>query len=178
MTQTAIELLGVAPRDIAHACRLAALEFLRFAPWGDRRMLAEWLVRRYAPLTSWVPRPARAVPEHRAIDIDEVAEIMSRARARVVHELTTGDEELLAARAQCRNHVHETKLSSGTSIFLPVDADDARLEERVLSLLAVDYLTCPEEHEALLVCDKCEGVSFEDKCPYCSTRRSGFRGRF
>lgn len=158
---------------VADACRVTALAFLNESRHWGKAELAMWLMGPYSQLTQYVspftrrrngdaPRP---VPLLREIDARMVERVIRSAHEEVVATLdATSDLEGSASFAF-------TMLASGfvarcedrgqVAGWVPT-TDARRLADRVLSLLAVDYLSRPADYEnALFVCAHCKTVDFD-----------------
>jgi hypothetical protein len=136
-------------------CRLALLAFLDGSEeaW-DAARLAWWLGVHYARCTSRVPREERDAPRGAAVDGEALDLVVSGARARVFDRMWE-----LSTEGRCDfvwDAVHDGLVVSvdvdGEQVFLPRDRARGRLVDRVLSLLAVDYLTRPWSYEDGRVC--------------------------
>ena len=161
---------GSRVRDVADACRSAALGFAWSAHhgWG-RRELARWLVGPYAHAVAATRLLRASGPRlavvHRPLDEAEVEELLVRARADVLdvlrsawswaHDTATTrawlDEGLLAGIADEASDLG----------YAPVDRAGMRLVDRVRSLFLADYLTRPSDYAAFAVCDDCDGATFD-----------------
>jgi len=158
---------------IANACRATAFAFLNEALHWGKAELAMWLMGPYGQLTQYVspmsrrrngeaPRPA---PMMREIDARMVDRVIRTAHEEVMVALgRLGDAEGGASFAF-------TMLSAGfvarcedqgqVSGWVPT-SDARRLADRVLSLLAADYLTRPNDYEnELSVCHVCKTVEVD-----------------
>lgn len=159
---------------IADACRTSALAFLNESDRWGKAELAMWLMGPYAQLTQYVAPIAqrksgefvsRPVPLLREIDVRMVERVIRSAHDEVTATLRrVGDVEASASFAF-------TMISSGfvarcedagrVAGWVPT-SDARRLADRVLSLLAVDYLTRPTDYETeLAVCTQCRTVQFD-----------------
>lgn len=173
-------------RDVAIACRAAALEVLEGARTGDwaKTDIAAWLVGPYRAVTrlhlsaaelAWadvtevsdVRRPSTPAP----LSDDVVDRVLTRARREVVSELArfasgTGDPTAFVFRARARGNVIRCVDATSRSGFVPVAArpGSMRLSERVLSLFAADYLLRPKSyHDLCTVCTRCGTVVFDPR---------------
>ncbi len=159
---------------IADACRTSALAFLNESDRWGKAELAMWLMGPYAQLTQYVAPlaqrksgefVARPVPLLREIDVRMVERVIRSAHDEVTATLRrVNDVEASATFAF-------TMISSGfvarcedagrVAGWVPT-SDARRLADRVLSLLAVDYLTRPTDYETeLAVCTQCRTVQFD-----------------
>ena len=153
---------------IADACRAVALMFLNDSHRWGKAELAMWLMGPYSQLTQYINRnepAARPVPLLREIDARMVERVIRNAHDEVVATLKrtfepdTGSSFAFAmvsagfvARCEDKGHV---------AGWVPT-IDARRLADRVLSLLAADYLTRPEDYEVDLgVCTHCNSVEFD-----------------
>jgi hypothetical protein len=174
---------------LAEACRSAALMFLNEAPHWGKAELAMWLMGPYTQLTRYVPAESRAksgeftrpVPLLRDIDVRMVERIISGAR-----------QEVLATLARISDMEGGASFSfsmiSGGFVARCEDRRQfmgwvptttaSRLADRVLSLIAADYLTRPEDYELeLSVCSHCGTVDIDASARargICNRHRSDF----
>lgn len=154
------------PTAFAEECRAAALEVLDARAWTKAELVA-WLVGSYRPLTLSVrDDDAEAPSSGRASGIaaQNVEELVARARDEVTEAIARqrlAGDWTFAERALCAGHVAKSRSAANGRLFVPVDAPRRRLADRVLSLLAVDYLVRPDDYyEVLRVCTTCRRVSF------------------
>lgn len=159
---------------IADACRTAALAFLNESQHWGKAELAMWLMGPYTQLTQYISpfsrrhggELGRTAPMLREIDARMVDRVIKNARDEVLTTLEhTSDTEggasfaftMLAAGfvARCEDRGH-------VAGWVPT-TDARRLADRVLSLLAADYLARPKDYEAeLCVCAECKIVEFDE----------------
>jgi hypothetical protein len=158
---------------VASACREAALAFLNESERWGKAELAMWLMGPYAQLTQYVSplsrrrsgEFAKAAPLLREIDARMVDRVIRNAREEVIHTLKgTLDAEggpSFAFSMLSAGFVAKCEDRSRVSGWVPT-ADARRLADRVLSLLAVDYLTRPADYEgSLSVCTQCGIVELD-----------------
>jgi hypothetical protein len=158
---------------MAEACRGTALAFLNDSDRWGKAELAMWLMGPYAQLTQYVSpfsrrrsgENAKPVPMLREIDARMVDRVIKNAREEVMATLERmSDAEggasfaftMLSAGyvARCEDRGH-------VAGWVPT-SDARRLADRVLSLLAADYLTRPADYESQLVlCTQCNVVEFD-----------------
>ncbi|MDB4941432.1 MAG: hypothetical protein JWP97_966 [Labilithrix sp.] len=159
---------------IAESCRTTALAFLNESQHWGKAELAMWLMGPYAQLTQYVAPIAqrrsgefvqRPVPLLREIDVRMVERVIRSAHTEVVATLMKVPDAEAAASfafsmisagfvARCEDKQH-------VSGWVPT-SDARRLADRVLSLLAVDYLTRPADYDTeLSVCSHCTNVEFD-----------------
>lgn len=158
---------------IACACRDVALSFLNEAPHWGKAELAMWLMGPYAQLTRYVTvdtrkktgEHVRPAPLLREIDVRMVERVIKSARDEVLATLArTVDIEGGASFAftmLSAGFVARCEDKSGHQGWIPT-TDARRLADRVMSLLAADYLTRPADYESeLAVCSHCQTVEFD-----------------
>lgn len=158
---------------IANACRATALAFLNESLHWGKAELAMWLMGPYGQLTQYVLPLARRQSGERVRSVPLMREIDARMVERVVK---TAHEEVMTTLAQMSDAEGSasfafTMLSAGfvarcedrgqVAGWVPT-SDARRLADRVLSLLAADYLTRPHDYEDdLSVCHICNVVEFD-----------------
>jgi len=158
------------PEHVAGACRAAALKFLNGVARGwTKRDLVHWLVGPYAHAAWALPgadegeggiRARIIIPEHRLMDL------LRSVRERVVDALDTTPDGLvtLPVWALSAGAVMRSRHAGGESGWIPVDWPRMRLEDRVMSLVAVDSLVRPLDYDTRLnVCQHCRAVSFSER---------------
>ena len=135
---------GVGILDVAEACRQAALEFVS-GPRVTKRALAAWLEGPYLTLVTLVDEDPRRDP----VRTDQVTEMPAFARAYVLgmmRGITRSPSEVgFTIAAMHDGWIERCCDSTGRLGWVPVDRPNMRLSERVLSLVAVDYLARPGE---------------------------------
>lgn len=159
--------------EIADGCRSAALAFLNESSRWAKAELAMWLMGPYGQLTQYVSpysrrrsgEYARQVPLLRDIDARMVSRVVKNAYDEVIAAIEwTNDPQggpsfaftMLSAGfvARCEDRGH-------VAGWVPT-VDARRLADRVLSLIAADYLARPTDYEcALSVCRTCKIVEFD-----------------
>ncbi len=158
---------------LAVACRDTALEFLNEADRWGKAELATWLMGPYSQLTQYVATSAkrksmelqRPVPMLREIDARMVDRVVKNARNEVLEALrTTYDAEggaTFAFTMLSNGFVARCEDKSRVAGWVPT-TDARRLADRVMSLLAADYLTRGSDYEAeLSICSHCSYVEFD-----------------
>jgi hypothetical protein len=162
---------------VAEACRSAALTFLDGARAGwEKQDLADWLVGPYRRLTllrysvaelAWADvLDSRDAPlSSRPLTHERVQDMIERTRVEVTGRLEgfaqTKDVALFVLDARDGGSVIRCADADGREGFLPADRPGMKLADRVLSLLATDYLLRREDYEQLCtVCWRCETVTF------------------
>ena len=162
--------IGISVHDVADEARRAALGFLHgtASGWG-RKELALWLATSYGKAVAGSPNGAgRQRKTLLSADGQEdiaVERTLLRAREELVELLTSfGTSEGSAAFA---HDLIETGFvvrvfdTSGSFGYVPLDAPEMRLIDRVASLFAADYLTRPSDYRALTICEDCGQCSFD-----------------
>jgi len=158
---------------MANACRETALAFLNESDRWGKAELAMWLMGPYAQLTQYVASATRrasgeflrSAPMLREIDVRMVERVIKSAREEVLETLR-------------RTHVAEGGTSFASTMleagfvarcedrdrnqgWVPT-TDARRLADRVLSLLAADYLARPADYDdELSACRQCDIVEFD-----------------
>jgi hypothetical protein len=161
---------GARVRDVADACRSAALGFAWSAHqgWG-RRELARWLIGPYAHAAS-ATRVLRAsgkpsAVEHRPIDEASIQDLLCRTRREILEVLRNAwswAHDTTAARAWVDEGIVAGIADETSDLgYAPVDRAGMRLIDRVRSLFIADYLTRPSDYAAFAVCDGCDGATFD-----------------
>lgn len=172
--------LSVDASEVAAAARSSYLGFLaEVAPSGTKRALAEWLRGSYAyavlPRTSGARTPG-------TIDPSSLTELVDEAKSRVARGLRALAQPEVGMHLSMQAHIEGWVLPFqdlyGQPGFLPVDRARMRLGDRVMSLVAADYMMRPDSFVTdLTVCDTCDAAHFakqasERHCRVCS-RSSG-----
>lgn len=159
--------------SIADACRATALAFLNESDRWGKAELAMWLMGPYAQLTQYISpfsrrrsgEAARAVPLLREIDARMVDRVIKNARDEVMATLSRSNDgeagtgfafTMLSAGyvARCEDRGHKAG-------WVPT-SDARRLADRVLSVLAADYLARPSDYDTdLSICTQCNTVDFD-----------------
>ncbi|MBS2012052.1 MAG: hypothetical protein JST00_04145 [Deltaproteobacteria bacterium] len=158
---------------LANACRETALELLNDGQRWGKAELATWLMGPYSQLTQYVAgrgqrnaaEPVRTVPMLREIDARMVDRVLKNARLEVLEALkSTYDAEGGAAFAftmLSNGFVARCEDRSHVAGWVPT-TDARRLADRVMSLLAADYLTRANDYETeLSICSRCSYVEFD-----------------
>lgn len=162
---------GIRVRDVADACRSAALTFAAHGPrdWS-RRELADWLVGPYAqavaPTRSLRVSGTRRAVVHRPVDEASVQELLTAARTEVI-EVVRAAWSWKHDAASVRASVEEGLVvgvvdAAGAELgYAPVDSARMRLADRVRSLFVADYLTRPTDYAFFAICRECDGPTFD-----------------
>ena len=160
---------GLVIAQVADACRYGALAYLNgvLAEWGKRE-LGAWLCGTYAGLTrhsiAW-PAPPEVTGLARVLPTYAVNRVMREAHDEVLDRLRTLRNPEGAAMFvfdSLGGLVERCEDAHGDAGWLPIASARMRLADRVLSLVAADHLTRPEDYETgLSVCATCRVVSFD-----------------
>ena len=159
---------GVFVLDVAEACRRATIAFAGSAApeTEEKRALATWLVGPYRELCSFVATPSRQERIAMPVRTEQVKELYALARAHVLGVIrgmgkVEGDLSFSVA-AVGDGWIEKCRDESGRLGWVPVDRPKMRLTERVLSLVAVDYLLRPAEWlGTVVVCEVCGAIDFD-----------------
>ncbi len=164
---------GVSVGDVADSCRYGAISFLNgvLAAWGKPE-LAAWLGGPYRDVTrharEGLDLAGRRPPEaaRRPIAVYAIERVMREAHDEILVTLRTlvqPDGGVgFAFSALGGALVSRCRDDAGDPGWIPASPTRMRLAERVLSLVAVDYLTRPEDYESsLAVCTTCRIVAFD-----------------
>jgi hypothetical protein len=159
--------------EIADACRDTAVAFLNGAHsgWG-KSDLAAWLLGPYGRATTFVRRIDSDRPlddssvEARVVCPMALERVMDDARAEIIATIGTlgGPEEGVAFAFSSISRALVTRCGDelGELGWAPFPPRRLRLADRVLALVAVDYLARPLDYEdAFTVCTSCGLVSFD-----------------
>jgi hypothetical protein len=182
---------GLLVEHVADACREAFVSFLQGVAtgWGKAE-LGRWLAGPYRELCSF-SRVAAAVEGQRkpvpkrvaSFDDDQLNTLARTARWKVLAALEGAmpkdNDVSFASAALYARHIVRCADTKGRAGWAPTDASAMRLSDRVLSLVAVDYLVRSEDYESkLAVCHFCERVWFDEetrKRGACRSHGSGSR---
>jgi hypothetical protein len=176
-----IELMrGVDIVSVADACRNATLQFLRGvdAGWGKRE-LARWLLGPYHQLSalrlSGSP-PARTssgvfprAKASRAVSESEAQRVMREAQEGALGIISRFENrdprvDTFIWRLQSRGIFERVADATGARGLVPNEIVPQHLSERVLSLIAVDYVARPFDYEdRVAICRRCGDVSFGEQ---------------
>jgi hypothetical protein len=161
---------GCHVRDIADACRSAALGFAWSAHqgWG-RRELARWLIGPYAQAVT-ATRSLRGSGTHRVVEyrpLEEatIADLLVSTHERVIDVLRsawTWAHDPASACASIDEGLVAGIVDETSDLgYGPVDRPGMLLLDRVRSLFVADYLTRPADYAAFAICDDCNGATFD-----------------
>jgi len=177
--------LCVERNEVADSCRKSLLSFFTdVAPGGNARALAAWLVGSYAHAV--LPTTRFDFPSGR-VSRGQLTDLIDDARAEValtMRSLTSAEVGMhFAMHAANSGWVVQFTDLRGHVGFVPIDLPRMRLRERILSLMAADYLARSSSYaHDLEVCETCDLPNFcaeegERSCKLCD-RKSGvdFKG--
>jgi hypothetical protein len=161
---------GTRVRDVADACRSAALAFARSANHWSKRELAMWLVGPYArAVAASSVRAASGV--HRAryaprpIPAEEIARLVESAHAELhdsLRRVWSWRYDSGFARDAIDAGIVAGILDDEAAIgYAPVDRPDMKLVDRVRSLFLADYFTRPRDYASFAVCPGCGAATFD-----------------
>jgi hypothetical protein len=155
--------------EVADACRVAGLAFVNGVASGwTKTDLARWLVGPYRDASC----PLAGV-ERDTVDSDvrdprvdaRVLRLLHEVRAHVVRGLESSPDGLvdLPCWAISAGSILRSRHPNGETGFIPVDWPRMRLEDRVMSLFAVDCLVRGDDYATkLVVCRRCKRVAFDE----------------
>ena len=158
---------GARVHSFADGCRAAALDFVnRVALAGDKTVLADWLRGPYRQHAVVLARSQTRRMGAASVVPDALARLLGRARLEVGLGLMRVRDAVdgvgFGYSAISAGHVYRCQDAEGTAGWVPVAQPRMRLSERVLSLVAADYLLRPEAYETSLVtCSVCGRASFD-----------------
>ena len=155
--------------DFANGCRAAVLDFVnRVAVRHDKAVLADWLNGAYRPLVVAVAS-MRARRIHPAgIQPTTLAALLTQSRLEVLASLQLAKDPVegvtFGYSALASGHLYRARDVDGVEGWVPVAQPRMRLTERVLSLVAADYLLRSDEYESTLFeCARCEHWVFDEE---------------
>ncbi len=156
------------PWLIATRSRAAALAFVNGVGRGwTKRDLVRWLVGAYHEAAVPLPGSERIgfAPNMTEIDAKRIDRLLFEVRDHALRSLEGTPDGLvsLSVWAKTAGSVMRSRHGNGEMGYIPVDWPRMRLEDRVMSLFAVDALIRPRDYERRLsVCGRCGAVSFDD----------------
>jgi hypothetical protein len=159
---------GVTRASVSAESRATALELVAGVAGGWSKLdLAMWLVGPYARATRHTKHGERTnVSGRSSVPAETIELILQTTRARLVAALekAVGSGGVLdfADEAIDKGFVRRAIDEEGFEVWVPVDNARMRLEDRVGSLFAADFLNDPQAYASLYVCPRCESVVFEE----------------
>jgi hypothetical protein len=138
---------------VAAACRSAFLSFVRQSGQWGKRELAEWLTNHYAKAMCLDedPAPSERRPT-RSVDPAALQWLTRAARIEVIRcaedLLEHGEGAPFLSRLLVHGYVVPVRDAAGAEGFVPTTKPAMTFADRVLSLLAADFLTSPHEYES------------------------------
>lgn len=158
--------LCVERHEVSDACRKALVAFFAdVAPSGSARAMAAWLVGPYAnavlPTTRFDFPPGK-------VDRGRLTDVIDNTRVEAGFTMRSlASEEVgmhFSMHAANSGWVVQFTDLRGNVGFMPIDLPKMRLRDRVLSLMAADYMARAESYgHDLHVCDACDVPDFEAK---------------
>ncbi len=162
---------------VAQACRESALHFVNevASDENSHRSFLVWLSGSYSWLTSYAREASTGRPSddrfnvqaaYGGVESEMLRERITDAREEVLSVLRSlTDEECayqFAGAAIVDGLIIECHDGEGNRGWIPVAQKNSTIVQRILSLVAVDYLMQGEEYEgSLCVCGRCDRVSFD-----------------
>jgi hypothetical protein len=151
----------------ADGCRAAALDFVnRVSVRADKHTLAQWLRGPYCRhVVALSPMRTRKVDASGLLR-GALERLMVNARQQVSDAILAardpGDGVAFGYSALAAGHVYRSRDVDGLEGWVPVSHPRMRLVDRVLSLVAADYLFRSDDYEnALFACVRCENLVFD-----------------
>jgi len=148
-------------------CRAAALDFVnRVALSSDKELLAEWLRGPYRAHVVTLARSRTRRMGAASVVPGALAKLLAQTRLEVsLNLLRTRDPEEgvgFGYSALAAGLVYRAQDATGALSWVPVAQPRMRLTDRVLSLVAADYLLRSEDYEtALFTCSACGLTAFD-----------------
>jgi hypothetical protein len=136
---------------VAAACRSAFLLFARQAGIWGKREVAEWLTNHYAKATCLdeEPAPSERKPSQ-SVQPEALQWLMRAARIQIIQcaeeLLEHGEDAPFLSRLVAHGFVVPVRDAAGVEGFAPTRKPAMTLADRVLSLLAADFLTSPHHY--------------------------------
>jgi hypothetical protein len=151
----------------ADGCRAAVLDFVnRVSVRADKHTLAEWLRGPYrSHVVALSPMRTRKVDSSGLLR-GMLERLMVNARQQVTEALLAardpGEGVAFGYSALAAGHVYRSRDVEGIEGWVPVSHPRMRLVDRVMSLVAADYLLRSEDYEsALFACVRCVNLVFD-----------------
>jgi hypothetical protein len=151
----------------AEGCRAAVLDFVnRVSRRPDKTVVAEWLRGPYrAHVAAIAPTRTRRIETSQLVP-GALEKLLVRARQEVTAALRlsreTSEGVAFGYSALAAGLVYRARDAAGADGWVPVAQPRMRLVDRVLSLVAADYLLRSDDYEnALFECVRCECVAFD-----------------
>jgi hypothetical protein len=136
---------------VGAACRSAFLLFVRHSGNWGKRELADWLANHYAKAMCLDEESARSERKpSQSLQPDVLHLLISKARIEVIQcaeeLLEHGEDAPFLSRLAVHGYVVPVRDAAGAAGFAPTKAFAMTFADRVLSLLAADFLTSPEQY--------------------------------
>ena len=142
---------GASVQRVAAVCRSAFLLFVRHSGNWGKGDLADWLTNHYAKATCLdeEPAPSERKPGQ-SVQPDALHWLMRKARVDVIQRveelLEHGEDAPFLSRFALYGYVVPVRDAAGVEGFAPTKACAMTFADRVVSLLAADFLTCPQQY--------------------------------
>jgi hypothetical protein len=138
---------------VAAACRNALLLFVgQSGKWGKRE-LAEWLMNHYAKAVCLdeEPAPSERKPSQ-SVEPEALQWLLRAARVEVIQcaeeLLEHGEDAPFLSRVADHGYVVPVRDAAGAEGFVPITKRAMTFADRVVSLLAADFLTLPDQYRS------------------------------
>jgi len=159
------------PDEIAQACRVAGTAFVAGVGRGwTKRDLAEWLLGPYSEAACVLPGAsghagtASGARQDSAVSAPALQKLLRDTRATVLELLAAPPDRvlLLGPWAEEAGAIMRSEHEGGHTGWIPVNLPRMRLEDRVLSLFAVDSLVRRDDYASqLAICRRCRSITFD-----------------
>jgi hypothetical protein len=136
---------------LAAVCRSAFLLFVRHSDTWGKGELADWLTNHYAKATflDEEPAPSERKPSQ-SVQSGALQLLVRKARLEIIQGveelLEHGEDAPFLSRLALYGYVVPVRDAAGADGFAPTKARSMTLADRVLSLLAADFLTAPQHY--------------------------------
>jgi hypothetical protein len=136
---------------VAAACRSAFLLFVRQSGNWGKREVAEWLMNHYASAICLgeEPAPSERKPGQ-SVQTEALRSLTRTARLEVLQcaqeLLEHGEDATFLSRFVLQGYVVRVRDAAGREGFAPTRKRAMTFADRVLSLLAADFLTSPHQY--------------------------------
>jgi hypothetical protein len=158
---------GARVASFADGCRAAALDFVnRVAPSNDKAVLADWLRGPYRAHVVTLARSRTRRMGAATVIPQALTRLLGQTRFQVILSLASASDPVdgvaFGYSALSAGHVYRAQDAYGAQGWVPVAQPRMRLADRVLSLVAADYLLRPVDYEgAFMTCAVCGRADFD-----------------
>jgi hypothetical protein len=138
-------------RRVAAVCRSAFLLFVRQSDNWGKGELADWLTNHYAKATCLdeEPAPSERKPSQ-SVQRGALQLLVRKARLEIIQGveelLEHGEDAPFLSRLAFYGYIVPVRDAAGARGFAPTKACAMTFADRVLSLLAADFLTSPQQY--------------------------------